>query len=286
MNKLKDIIYDKAAGCAQPNISPNEIGEIEIYVPSIETQKKIVEVLDKSQSLIDKKKEQIELLDGLLKSRFIEMFGDPVNNPKGWNVKKLKEISTDINNGNTPKGGEKVYVENGIMFLRSQNVWKKKLVLDDVAYIDEETHIKMKKTSLKNRDILMTKTGRINTENSSLGRAAMFIGEDDSANINGHVYLIRLQEEVNNEFILYILTSNEYRGYIRSVCVGGIDKRQLNKEHIEEFPIIFPPIELQNEFTNLVRKIDEIKSKMEATLSELEDNFNSLMQKAFKGELF
>lgn len=163
---------------------------------------------------------------------------------------------------------------------------EKKLVLDDVAYIDEETHIKMKKTSLKNRDILMTKTGRINTENSSLGRAAMFIGEDDSANINGHVYLIRLQEEVNNEFILYILTSNEYRGYIRSVCVGGIDKRQLNKEHIEEFPIIFPPIELQNEFTNLVRKIDEIKSKMEATLSELEDNFNSLMQKAFKGELF
>ena len=275
-----------AGGGVQINIGKAEILNIDIPYCDIETQNKIVEILDKAQSLIDKKKEQIKLLDELVKSRFIEMFGDPVNNPKGWNVKKLKEISTDINSGNTPKGGEKVYVENGIMFLRSQNVWKKKLVLDDVAYIDEETHIKMKKTSLKNRDILMTKTGRINTENSSLGRAAMFIGEDDSANINGHVYLIRLQEEVNNEFILYILTSNEYRGYIRSVCVGGIDKRQLNKEHIEEFPIIFPPIELQNEFTNLVRKIDEIKSKMEATLSELEDNFNSLMQKAFKGELF
>lgn len=132
----------------------------------------------------------------------------------------------------------------------------------------------------------MTKTGRINTENSSLGRAAMFIGEDDSANINGHVYLIRLKKEVNNEFILYILTSKEYRGYIRSVCVGGIDKRQLNKEHIEEFPIIFPPIELQNEFAKFVTQTESIRSKMEKTLSELEDNFNSLMQKAFKGELF
>ena len=132
----------------------------------------------------------------------------------------------------------------------------------------------------------MTKTGRINTENSSLGRAAMFIGEDDSANINGHVYLIRLKKEVNNEFILYILTSKEYRGYIRSVCVGGIDKRQLNKEHIEEFPIIFPPIELQNEFAKFVTQTESIRSKMEKTLSELEDNFNSLMQKAFKVELF
>ena len=86
----------------------------------------------------------------------------------------------------------------------------------------------MQKTSLKSGDILITKTGRINTENSSLGRAAMFLGEDDSANINGHVYLIRLKPEVLKEFVLYIMTSLEYREYIRSVCVGGIDKRQID----------------------------------------------------------
>ena len=175
----------------------------------------------------------------------------------------MKDISVNIMSGNTPKGGEQVYVESGIMFLRSQNVWKNKLLLDDVAYIDKATHNKMKKSSLKNKDILMTKTGRINTENSSLGRAAMFLGEDDSANINGHVYLIRLQEQIINEFVLYILTSKEYRGYIRSVCVGGIDKRQLNKEHIEYFPIIFPLIEKQKKFVSYVNQVDKLKFEME-----------------------
>ena len=213
------------------------------------------------------------------------MFGDPINNPRGWEVKKLKDISTKILSGNTPKGGSEVYVDSGIMFFRSQNVWKNKLVLDDIAYIDEDTHNKMLKSSLKHRDILITKTGRINTENSSLGRAAMYLGEDDNANINGHVYLIRLKEEILNEFILFILTSKEYRGYIRSVCVGGIDKRQLNKEHIEDFPIIFPPIEQQKGFVTYVKQVDKLKFEMEKSLKELEDNFNSLMEKAFNEEL-
>lgn len=245
-----------------------------------------MKVLDKAQELIDKRKEQIEALDELVKSRFIEMFGNPVNNPRGWEFKRLNDISTEILSGTTPKGGSQVYIEKGIIFLRSQNVWKNKLVLDDVAYIDEETHNSMKKSSLKNRDILITKTGRINTENSSLGRAAMFLGEDDSANINGHVYLIRLKKNIINEFVLFILTIDVYREYIRSVCVGGIDKRQINKEHLEEFPIILPPVELQNEFVGFIKEVDKLKLKIEDSLKELESNFNSLMQKAFKGELF
>ena len=113
--------------------------------------------------------------------------------------------------------------------------------MDDIAYIDEATHVSMNRSSLKHGDILMTKTGRINTENSSLGRAALYMGEDDAANVNGHVYFIRLRGGVNNKFILRILVSDEYKDYIRNVCVGGIDKRQLNKDHIENFPIICPP---------------------------------------------
>ena len=260
--------------------------QIVIPVPELDIQMKIVKCLDNDNELIDKRKKQIDILDELVKSKFIEMFGDPINNPMGWQVKKLKDISTKILSGNTPKGGSEVYVDSGIMFFRSQNVWKNKLVLDDIAYIDEDTHNKMLKSSLKHRDILMTKTGRINTENSSLGRAAMYLGEDDKANINGHVYLIRLKEEILNEFILFILTSKEYRGYIRSVCVGGIDKRQLNKEHIEDFPIIFPPIEQQKEFVTYVKQVDKLKFQMEKSLEELQYNFNSLMQRAFNGELF
>ncbi|MCM8712101.1 restriction endonuclease subunit S [Clostridium sp. SYSU_GA19001] len=285
MKYYLDRLKEKAKGMI-PGVTREDILDAEFIEVSSEEQQRIIKILDKAQELIDKRKEQIEALDELVKSRFIEMFGDPINNPMGWDVKKLKNISTKILSGNTPKGGSEVYVDEGIMFFRSQNVWKNKLVLDDIAYIDKETHNKMLKSSLKNRDILMTKTGRINTENSSLGRAAMFVGEDNSANINGHVYLIRLQEGEINEFVLFILTTNEYRDYIRSVCVGGIDKRQINKEHLEEFPIIYPPIELQNQFAAFVNQVDKLKFAMESSLKELENNFNSLMQKAFKGELF
>ncbi len=187
------------------------------------------------------------------------MFGDPVANTMGWKVCKLGNLSLQINSGNTPKGGAQVYVGNGITFFRSQNVWKDRLEMDDIAFIDKETHMQMKRSSLKHGDILMTKTGRVNTENSSLGRAALYRGEDDDANVNGHVYFIRLKPNINNEFILKILISKEYLGYIRGVCVGGIDKRQLNKNHIEDFPIICPPEEMQKQFTDFVTQVDKSK---------------------------
>ncbi len=273
-------------GIGVPNLHLSVINEVEVPVPSMITQKRIAEINEKAQSLISKRKQQIEACDKLMKSKFIKMFGDPVENPMGWQVEQLKKLSTKIVSGNTPKGGNQVYVDDGIMFFRSQNVWKNKLELDDIAYIDEEIHKQMEKSSLKNRDILMTKTGRINTENSSLGRAAMYLGEDDCANINGHVYLIRLKKNILNEFVLFILTTDEYREHIRRVCVGGIDKRQLNKEHIEEFPIILPPAEQQNEFVDMLKQVDKLKDSLQKSLSEMEDNFNVLMQKAFKGELF
>ena len=158
----------------------------------------------------------------------------------------------------------------GFLFLRSQNVWKNRLELDDVAYIDEQTHAKLKKSVLMHNDLLITKTGRVNTENSSLGRTALFEGEDGSANINGHVYLVRLKKGMLHKFVLYILISNSYRELIRKTCVGGIDKRQLNRDHIEDFPIIFPPMDLQEKFVMRIEKIEQLKKQLNSTIIDLE----------------
>ena len=105
------------------------------------------------------------------------------------------------------------------------------------------------------------------------------------ANVNGHVYLIRLKEGVLHEFVLHILTSKEYRDLIRRVCVGGIDKRQLNKDHIEDFPIIAPPKDMQEKFVSNLKTIKHHKESLKESLAKAEDLFNSLLQKAFKGEL-
>ncbi|MCU6747555.1 restriction endonuclease subunit S [Faecalicatena acetigenes] len=257
------------------------VARYEIKEVNYDYQKEVCEQLDIISDVIKLRQKELQKLDNLIRARFVELFGDPVANPMHWPVKRLKELAIQINSGNTPKGGSENYVEKGITFFRSQNVWKDRLEMDDIAYIDEKTHESMKRSSLKHGDILMTKTGRINTENSSLGRAALYEGEDDMANVNGHVYFIRLKEGVNNKFVLRVLVSPEYRDLIRSVCVGGIDKRQLNKEHIEEFPIIYPPSEMIDNYIEFVEQVNKSKVAIQAALDKTQLLFDSLMQKYF-----
>ena len=265
-------------GGALPTLDIKTLKESTFPLPSLEEQTYIVSELNRINRLIEIKKSQLNDFEILSQSLFSEMFGDPVANNKGWEVKKLKDISCLICNGNTPKGGSEVYVDTGFLFLRSQNVWKNRIELDDVAYIDEATHKSLKKSSLKHNDLLITKTGRINTENSSLGRTALFVGEDNSANINGHVYLVRLKDGMVHKYVLYILISNSYRELIRKTCVGGIDKRQLNKDHIEDFPIIFPPIELQKKYVERVELIEKQKEQVSSTIKDLETLLASRMK--------
>lgn len=268
-------------GVGVPNLHLSEIRKTKINIPPLPIQRQIVSELDALSDIITKKKQQLEELNKLAQATFYDMFGDPVSNEKGWEVKKLKDITTKINSGNTPKGGSNVYVQDGITFFRSQNVWKNNLVYDDIAFIDIQTHASMSKSSLKHKDILMTKTGRFNTENSSLGRAALFLGEDDTANINGHVYLIRLKKNQVHGFVLHILTCNAFRELIRNVCVGGIDKRQINKNHIEDFPIIYPSIESQQSFSKIMDSILIQKTLIDKSLIDVQQLFDYTMDKYF-----
>ena len=279
--KQTERILQEAAGCAQPNISPKQIGAYTFPSFSSEKMEEITRELDKVTNVIQYRYKQNNLLDCLIKARFVEMFGDPIDNFQKWPVKKLKDISSLITNGNTPKGGSSNYVNEGIIFIRSQNVWRNRIDLSDVVYIDESTHNGMSKSSVHHNDILITKTGRINTENSSLGRAALYQGDDNTANINGHVYLVRLKDCVNPQFVVTILTSEAYRKYIRKVCVGGIDKRQINLDQVENFPIIQPPLADQIMFASLLKQIDKSKVAIQKSLAETQLLFDKLMQDYF-----
>ena len=274
-------ISELSAGANINNIRNEHIENLEIPLPKIEEQHRIAAILDKVTDLINKRRAQLDKLDLLVKSRFVEMFGEPIANPMQWSVKPLKELSSLITNGNTPKGGSRNYVDDGIIFLRSQNVWRNQIILDDVAHINEKTHKELQKSSLHNKDILITKTGRINTENSSLGRAALFLGKNDSANINGHVYLVRLKDTIVPEYVVTILTGEAYRKYIRKVSVGGIDKRQINIDQVENFPIILPPVDMQNDFAVFRNHIFKVKEVVQRSLCKLEIMKKLLVQQYF-----
>lgn len=269
-------------GATRKKLTQSALRQMKIPLVPLEEQRLIVRKIKTVVSIKNKRKEELGCFDELVKARFIEMFGDPIQNPLGWSVKRLSELSSLITNGTTPNGGIKNYTEHGIIFLRSQNVWRNKIDLSDVVCIDENLHKELSKSSVHFKDILLTKTGRINTENSSLGRAALYLGKDDSANINGHVYLIRLkQEEVVPEYVCAMLTGEAYRTYIRKVCVGGIDKRQINLNQVQEFPIIMPPIEKQRQYADCVKQIEQSKAAVQRSLEETQTLFNSLMQTYF-----
>ena len=169
------------------------------------------------------------------------------------------------------------------MYFRCQNVWRNHFDYSDLVYIDENTNQKMKSSSLKHNDFLITKIGRINTENSSLGRVSLYEGEDDKANLSGNLCFARLKQGAAvHKFILYILISNQFRNYIRRTTVGGIDKRALNVRQICSFPIISPPLPLQHLFTHRIEQIVHQKSEVQKAITDLETLLASRMQYWFE----
>ena len=151
-----------------------------------------------------------------------------------------------------------------------------------MVYIDEETNNKMKSSVLKHNDLLITKIGRINTENSSLGRVSIYTGEDNKANLSGNLCYIRLLDVVNPIFVLHIMVSNFFRDYIRRTTVGGTDKRALNSPQIGRFPIILPPLPLQQSFARKIEAIEAMKSKVKEAKKEAETLLAARMQYWFE----
>lgn len=272
-------LREKCTGATIPHLSRASLEDLKLPKLSLETQKKIVEVLDKGQSLIDKKKEQIELLDELIKSRFVEMFGDLVKNSKGWEIKKLGKLGK-------VKSSKRVFVdelvENGIPFYRGTEVGALSTgeKIEPTLFITKEHYEALKESTgiPKIGDLLLPSIcpdGRIwivNTEEP-------FYFKD------GRVLWIHLENNyINSIFLKYMLREKFNRDYNK--IASGTTFAELKIFSLNDIDVVIPPIELQNEFAEFVAQTDSIRSKMETSLSELEDNFNSLMQKAFKGELF
>ena len=266
-----------------PIINKNQFSNFELSIhEELEIQSKIVEILDKAQELIDKRKEQIKTLDELVKSQFIEMFGDPVSNSKGWKKVICKDISLKIGSGATPSGGNSSYKEEGISLIRSMNVHNNKFVYKDLAFIDDEQAKKLKNVIIEENDILLNITG------ASVARCCIVPSEIIPARVNQHVSIVRTKQDIIIPvFLCYQFTNDTYQRMLWNIATsGGATREAITKQQVENLEVIVPPIELQNKFADFVKQVDKLKFEMEKSLKELEDNFNSLMQKAFKGELF
>ncbi|MEA1955212.1 MAG: restriction endonuclease subunit S [Campylobacterota bacterium] len=275
---IKQLANEKARGIGVKNLNVSDVRNFNIPIPPLPQQEKIVKVLDISSLLIEKQKELIADYDLFLKSKFIEMFGDPIKNPMGWEVEKLDNFTTLVSSGSTPKGGQSSYLDEGeIRFIRSQNVRMNEMDYDGIYYISDEVYTKMKRSQVKFNDVLLNITG------ASIGRTAIY-KDTTRANVNQHVCIIRLTEELNNEYLSFMISIDSFQNQIIS-NQSGATREALNYSQIKKFNIQYPPIELQNKFAQIVEKIETIKNQETQKLEHLETLHKSLMDKAFKGEV-
>lgn len=273
-----------AGGGLQINIGKQEILNLEIPYCEVKTQKKIVEVLDKAQELIDKRKEQIKALEELVKSRFIEMFGSPKSNPNNFDVVKFNDITDYI--GDIGSNGANSVIsanlkmtdtEDYALMVRTLNFTSNDFE-NNVKYVSKEVYDFFKKSQVFGGELIFNKIG-----SAGINFVMPYLNRPVSLGLNQ--IMVRTNEKVNITY-LHTLLNTDYGKHQIGTRVQGAVTKSITKGAIKEIPIILPPIELQNEFADFVKQVDKLKSQMESGLKELEDNFNSLMQKAFKGELF
>ena len=258
---------------------------LDIVLPPQEIQKKIVKALEKAEEILKKRKEVINLLDELVKSRFIEVFEEPEKNDRGWEVAELGKylnVLTDYHsNGSYETLRDNVTLldtpDYALMVrttdLENHNFEK------DVKYIDEHAYNHLKKSKVFGGEIIINKIG-------SAGKIYLMPFLNRPVSLAMNQFLLRFDEnKVNHVFIYNLLLTPYMKVKIKEKVRGAVTKT-ITKDAIREIKIMVPPIQLQNQFADFVKQVDKLKFEMQKSLKKMENNFNSLIQRAFKGELF
>lgn len=192
------------------------------------------------------------------------------NNLTGWLNVSLERVTSKMGSGSTPRGGKNAYVDKGVKFLRSQNVWNEGLKLNGVAFIPEETHQKMSGTQVCANDVLLNITG------ASIGRSSLVPTDFDTANVSQHVMIVRPVLSELSPFIHLFLISPLTQRSIDSVQVG-ISREGLSAANAKKFIVPLPPLEEQK---RIVSKVDELMSlcyQLESQIKSSEELNRDLM---------
>ena len=251
-NYIKEQILKYNNGSSQPNLSAASVKNFNIYLPNYEKQKEISRILDKAQQLIDKRKEQIEALDELVKSKFIDMFGSPATNPKGWKVTTIGNITTDVRYGTS-----KPAVEGGkYPYLRMNNItYNGYLDLDNLKYIDIEDD-ELEKCIVRKGDVLFNRTNSAEL----IGKTCVFDLEEPMI-IAGYIIRVRLINEVLPIYISMFLNSDFGKELLKGMAKGAVNQANINAQELKSIKIAIPPIEFQNQFADFVKQVDKLKFK-------------------------
>ena len=245
----------------------------------MEIQKQIVQVLDQAQVLIDKRKEQIESLDQLIESIFYDMFGDPVRNEKGWEIKEMQNLG---NVGSSRRVYLPECVDEGIPFYRGQEISRLSYGEDpnNELFITSEHYeeLKSKRGIPKKGDLLLPSI-------CPDGDIWMVDTDEPFYFKDGRVLWVELGGDDINNFFVKSALAHVLRRNFKGISSGSTFA-ELKIFLLEKIAIPIPPLPLQNEFAKKIETIEKQKELLNKSLELMKENYKSIMDKAFKGQLF
>lgn len=251
-------------------INLGEISKCVVNYPKcIDEQQKIADFLSSVDTKISQLTEKHRLLKGYKKgvrqqifSQRVRFKDDDGNVLPEWSYKKLSKITSKVGSGSTPRGGQEAYTSNGVIFIRSQNVYDNKLDLRKTVFISQSTHTKMKGSKVQKHDVLLNITG------ASIGRSCVVPKKFEEGNVNQHVCIIRTNNELDPYYLQFFLSSYLGQKIIFQSQAGG-GREGLNFESIKLFKIPLPSVKEQQKIAqflqSLDKKIDAVNDQIEQT---------------------
>lgn len=243
-------IENRAKGVAQKGIYLKEVSDIDIYIPDISNQEIIINKLDKVNAIIKLRQEELLALDDLIKARFVEMFGDPIQNPKGWEVVTIGDIVTEVRYGTS-----KPAVEGGkYPYLRMNNLTADgHLDLNDLKYIDIPDD-EIEKCVVRKGDVLFNRTNSIEL----VGKTAVFDLPEDMI-IAGYIIRVRLTEKMLPEVLSQYMNLEALKGILRGMAKGAVNQANINAQELQSIKVYIPEMELQKQFVKMKEQIYKSK---------------------------
>lgn len=264
-----DNIYSLGKGAAQKNLDITAFQKLSIPIPPLPIQQQIVDELDKLSEIIEKKKQQVKELDILAQSIFYDMFGDPVENEKGWDVKKLENLCDGIGDGlhGTPN-----YDPFGeVAFINGNNLVDGRIVLNEKTQYVNQSEAKKIFISLNTNTVLLSingtlgKTAIYNNENVVLGKSACYC---------------RLKSELTPLFVLTLMNTHAFVSYLEDNSSKSTIKN-VGLKSIRNYPMILPPLPLQQSFAQKIEAIEKQKELINQSIKETQTLFDSRMDYYF-----
>ena len=269
--KLNDM-GKKTHGATMKHIVKRDFDATEIPYPPLKKQIEIAINLDKVLMVIKERKRELKLLDELIKARFVEMFGDPVKNPKGWEVVTIGDIVTEVRYGTS-----KPAVEGGkYPYLRMNNLTADgHLDLNDLKYIDIPDD-EIEKCVVRKGDVLFNRTNSIEL----VGKTVVFDLQEDMI-IAGYIIRVRLNKRLLPEILSQYMNLEALKDILRSMAKGAVNQANINAQELRSIKVYIPDMELQKQFIEMKNQVDKSKVAVQKALDETQILFDSLMQKYF-----